>query len=222
MGAHAYRFSLGRAVQLRDELRRQLREGRRPTRRSLALLSPSSSAGDLTILSVPRSALVGEAVGDVCRRLLDAAEERRSRFEAHLALIEDQHRLREAIFAANQSHGVSRAMSERDGLDALISELQEALRQVEEDSLSSIPSDSLTEDFIAKRRADAESGDEGGGGVFKIRVAEPQDLRRRMREARRRRNQLDEEVRRLNAVTDVEVALHPATAEALGLTEPID
>jgi hypothetical protein len=185
-------------------------------RRRLRAASGTGSRAILTF-AVPPAAKGSDVVKTAQARALAA----RLSLEDLLALSADAARLKEAIFAANQVSGASRAMSEiklwqqRLALaDRATEDLKSAGDAVTVGQLESEAQD------LATRLEDASRAALGGGGTqvhLEVQWQTSQEVADMRQEARQALNALDDTLRQANAMQIIDLEVSPAGAAVLGI-----
>lgn len=204
-------FSLGKAHKLLQALKEALKASSSRTRRFFSIDPEPSHRGAIEVEFPVRGLSDAEVVAGIQRQIENA----RKSLERHLALEEDAGRLKEAIFAANQTSGVSERMTRQTFLNKRISILQALLSQIENAEVNAVSAERVTEELIhgLREAANAEQSEIS----LTVTLSDPEKLREQICQDRQEVNRLDEEIRALNATTTVQVELHEVTRELLGL-----
>lgn len=206
--------SVGRAHKLMQRLKEALNGsgGFSNTRLSRMMLRHRGGGDAVLPVEVPASA----STTRLYDRMMERAETEIARRDRARLLDHGYRKIKEAIFSANQLHGISALLSEQAHVKSRISNLNNLISDVENAPAKALSVDEVSHADIDDHKATAEES-EGGSVTLPVLLYNVDDLRSERQMLRRQAAEIDDNIRRLNANTEISVEVPDEVAEELGL-----
>jgi hypothetical protein len=208
-------MSLGKAHKHAETLRAAMAGGEGGARRRLAYFREEAPVAGAGVAKIG-PAQATQPVGDVVAALEAQVDALRQAWIRRLVLRRDAATLKEAIVAANQRSSASVSLTELTVIGQDIADLEKLEAQVGQAGADRLFPKSLTADAVERwqRAVQATEGKEQAVPCFAMA---PTEIAERLRQLRMQRNQVDDDLRQRNALTEITWECHTETAALLGL-----
>jgi hypothetical protein len=208
-------MSLGKAHKHAETLRAAITGGDGGSRRRLSYFRDEAPVAGAGVAKIG-PAQATQHVDDVVAALEEQIGALRQSFIRRLTLRRDAATLKEMIFAANQRSSASASLTELTVIGQEIADLEKLETQVREAGADRLFPKSVTATAVDRWQGAVKATEGKEQGVPFFAMA-PEEIAERLRQLRIQRNQVDDELRKRNAMTEITWECSADTAALLGL-----